>query len=270
MTEIKQPSVALSIAIVTYNSARTIQPALDSILRHLPEDRPAAIVVVDNHSTDDTRERLHPYARRHRNISLIHNRVNRGFGAAHNQAVSVADSAYHVICNPDIRISEDVFSPLLGHLDRSSRIGLCCPRFLSEDGTLQPLNRLYPTMLDLFLRRFAPRRLRALARKRLRAYDMQDVGYAHSYDVPFVSGAFMVCRTAVLKAVGGFDERYFLYFEDADLSRKVQAHGYRTVYFPDVSVTHAWERMAHKNWHGTWLFMKSAYQYFRKWGFKWW
>ena len=133
------------------------------------------VLVVDNHSTDGTRERLHPYARRHRNLSLIHNRVNRGFGAAHNQAVSVADSAYHVICNPDIRISADVFSPLMGHLDRSSRIGLCCPRFLSEDGTLQPLNRLYPTLLDLFLRRFAPHRLRALARKRLRAYDMQDV-----------------------------------------------------------------------------------------------
>jgi len=214
----------LSIAIVTYNSARTIQPALDSILRYLPEGRPAAIVVVDNHSTDGTRERLHPYARRHRNFSLIHNRVNRGFGAAHNQAASVADSAYHVICNPDIRISTDVFSPLMGHLDRTSRIGLCCPRFLSEDGALQPLNRLYPSVLDLFLRRFAPHRLRVLTQKRLRAYDMQDGGDAQSYDVPVVSGAFMVCRTEVLRAVGGFDERYFLYFEDADLSRKVQAH----------------------------------------------
>ncbi len=270
LTEIKLTSVALSIAVVTYNSARTIQPTLDSILRHLPEDVPARIVVVDNHSTDSTRERLQTYIQQHQDLSLIHNPANRGFGPAHNQAISVVDSTYHVICNPDIRIPENVFSPLMEHLERSVQIGLCCPRFLSEDGTLQPLNRRYPTVLDLFLRRFAPYRLRALVKKRLRSYDMQDVGYAHSYDVPFISGAFMVCRTEVLKAVGGFDERYFLYFEDADLSRKVQGYGYRTVYFPDVSVTHAWERMAHKSWRGTWLFMKSAYQYFRKWGFRWW
>jgi hypothetical protein len=270
LAEIKRPSAALSIAIVTFNSARTIRSALDSILRHLPEDRSAALVVVDNHSTDGTHEHLNTYARRHRNITLVHNRTNRGFGPAHNQAIAATNSTHHVICNPDIRISEDVFSPLMEHLQRWDRIGLCCPRFLSDDGTLQPLNRRYPTMLDLFLRRFVPPRLQKLVQKRLRSYDMRDIGYERSYDVPFVSGAFMFCRTEILKAVGGFDERYFLYFEDADLSRKIQEHGYRTVYFPDVSVTHVWERMAHKSWRGTLLFMQSAYKYFRKWGFKWW
>ncbi len=270
LTEIKRPSIALSIAIVTFNNARTILSTLDSILRHLPVDLPAAIVVVDNCSTDGTRSRVQPYSRCYRNLTLIDNSVNRGFGAAHNQAISFADSVYHVVCNPDIRFSEDVFSPLMAHLKHADRIGLCCPRFVGEDGKLQPLNRRYPTMLDLFLRRFAPRRLHRLLQKRLRFYDMRDIGYERSYDVPFVSGAFMFCRTEILKAVGGFDERYFLYFEDADLSRKIQEHGYRTVYFPDVSVTHVWERMAHKNWRGTILFMKSAYKYFRKWGFKWW
>jgi len=99
---------------------------------------------------------------------------------------------------------------------------------------------------------------------------MRDVGYERSYDVPFVSGAFMFCRTQVLRELGGFDEGFFLYFEDADLSLRVQNHGCRTVYFPEVSVTHTWERMAHKSLHGGWMFLKSAYLYFHKWGFKWW
>jgi GT2 family glycosyltransferase len=115
-----------------------------------------------------------------------------------------------------------------------------------------------------------PDALKPLFKKRLETYDMRDVGYEHACDVPFVSGAFMFCRTQVLRELGGFDERFFLYFEDADLSRRVQNHGYRTVYIADVSVTHLWERLAHKSWRGTWLFMKSAYQYFCKWGFRWW
>ena len=79
---------------------------------------------------------------------------------------------------------------------------------------------------------------------------MRDIGYDKSYDVPFVSGAFMFCRTHVLKEIGGFDERFFLYFEDADLSRRVQNHGYRTVYFPDVSVIHLWDTLGPQEPYG--------------------
>jgi hypothetical protein len=184
--------------------------------------------------------------------------------------MSAANSRYHAICNPDILIASDIFTPLVEFMETHPKIGLSCPKFLNLDGSVQPLNRQYPNMVDLFLRRFLTPALAPLFQKRLSSYDMRDVGYDHSYDVPFVSGAFMFCRTSVLKAVGGFDERFFLYFEDADLSRKVQAHGYRTVYCPEVAVTHAWERLAHKSWRGTWIFIKSAYQYFRKWGFKLW
>jgi hypothetical protein len=114
-----------------------------------------------------------------------------------------------------------------------------------------------------------PTGLRPYFKRRLESYEMRDVGYEHSCDVPFVSGAFMFCRTQVLREVGGFDERFFLYFEDADLSRQVQNHGYRTVFFPEVSVIHEWKRIAYKNLHGAMIFLQAAYLYFRKWGFKW-
>lgn len=259
----------ISIAIVSFNNSQKIEATLGSILQCLPATLLVHVVVVDNHSTDDTVERVQTYAQKTGHVTLIQNFKNVGFGKAHNQVLDIVESRYHVICNPDIIISHDVFSPLKLFLERSPRIAIACPRFQGKDGTLQPLNRRYPTVIDLFLRRFLPPPLRPIVRDRLRAYDMQDVGYDHSYDVPFLSGAFMFCRMEALKAVGGFDERYFLYFEDADLSRKVQQRGYRTVYFPEVCVTHDWERMAHKSWRGAWVFAKSAYRYFRKWGFQW-
>jgi GT2 family glycosyltransferase len=260
----------LSVAIVTFNCQRTIAGTLNSLLATIPLDFQPRLIIVDNHSDDDTLQTLRKYADAHEFIHLIRNHTNVGFGRAHNQALLAVKSRYHAICNPDIIFPSDIFTPLVEFMENRPQIGLSCPKFLNPDGTLQPLNRRPPRVLDLFLRRFLSAALEPVFKKRLRSYDMRDVGYDHSYDVPFVSGAFMFGRTAVLKAVEGFDERFFLYFEDADLSRRVQAHGYRTVYCPDVAVTHAWERLAHKNWHGTWVFIKSAYQYFRKWGLRLW
>ena len=122
-------------------------------------------------------------------------------------------------------------------------------------------------MLDLFLRRFWPKSLHKLIQKRLDDYEMRDVGYDHVCDVPFLSGAFMFCRTGLLKELGGFDPGYFLYFEDADLCRRIQ-QTHRTVYCPEVSVTHFWERSAHKNLTYTYHFIKSAYRYFSRWGYR--
>jgi len=141
------------------------------------------------------------------------------------------------------------------------------PKILNEDGTIQGLNKRYPTVLDLFLRRFVPRNLQGLFKKRLDYYEMRDVGYDIMYDVEFLSGAFMFCRTDLLKSIGGFDPRYFLYFEDVDLCRRIQ-RTHRTVYFPDVSVTHYWERSAHKNWTYTVHFIKGAQTYFNQWGYR--
>lgn len=260
----------LSLAIVTFNSEPSIKNALDSLIGHLPHSLFPRVIIVDNRSTDRTVSIIQKYSGQHRNITLIGNAENVGFGRAHNQALAAVASHYHAIYNPDILVSTDIFSPLVDFMENHPQIGLCCPKFLNPDGTLQHLNRRLPTVLDLFLRRLMPAALKPFFKKRIESYDMQDVGYERSYDVPFVSGAFMFCRTQVLKELGGFDERFFLYFEDADLSLKVQNHGYRTVYFPEVSVTHAWERMAHKSLNGGWMFVQSAYLYFRKWGFKWW
>jgi hypothetical protein len=260
----------LSIGIVTFDSEKYIAKAIESIVFNLPSGFPTQIVCVDNHSSDSTVSVLEKHTLKILNLTCIHNSFNLGFARAHNQALAAVASSYHIICNPDVIVKADIFTPLFEFMEARPEIGMCCPQFLNPDGTLQHLNRRPPTVLDLFLRRFVPETLKPFFNKRLKSYDMQDVGYEKSCDVPFVSGAFMFCRSQVLKELGGFDERFFLYFEDADLSRRMQNHGYRTVYFPEVNVTHAWERLAHKSLHGSLLFAHSAFRYFRKWGFQWW
>jgi GT2 family glycosyltransferase len=97
---------------------------------------------------------------------------------------------------------------------------------------------------------------------------MKDKGYDSMYDVESMTGAFMFCRMDILRKLGGFDPRYFMYFEDFDLSRKFQLLGYRTVYYPRATVTHLWERAAHKKLRITFVFIVNMFRYFNKWGWK--
>jgi GT2 family glycosyltransferase len=152
-------------------------------------------------------------------------------------------------------------------MDRHPDVGILGVKVLNADGTIQGLNKRYPTVLDLFLRRCLPDALRRFCQQRLDFYEMRDVGYERECDIEYVSGAFMFCRTDVLRAVGGFDRRYFLYFEDVDLCRRVQ-RTHRTSYFPGASVTHFWHRDAHKDAYYARLFVNSAARYFTRWGWR--
>ncbi|MBF0204421.1 MAG: hypothetical protein HQK67_08940 [Desulfamplus sp.] len=96
---------------------------------------------------------------------------------------------------------------------------------------------------------------------------MRDIGYDNVVDVPFISGSFIFARTSLIKELGGFDERFFMYFEDVDLCRRVSLKA-RNLYCPDVSVIHRWERASHKNLKWTLVFALSGLKYYNKWGLK--
>ncbi|MDO9104115.1 MAG: glycosyltransferase family 2 protein [Methylovulum sp.] len=258
----------ISIVVVTYNNADVINDCIAALLSAIDKlVFTAQLLIIDNKSDDATIAALQAYVHDDR-IKVIENKTNRGFGAGHNIGLSQADSCYHIICNPDIVINDTAIGILADYMGQHPDIGILCPKLLNADGSLQANNHREPNILDLALRRLAPIWLKKRLKKRMDAYIMLDVGYEHSYEVPFVSGAFMFCRTDVLKKVGGFDERYFLYFEDADLSRKVRQQGYRTVYCPDASVVHQWGRAAHKSLPMAFVLVESAVKYFNKWGYR--
>lgn len=195
---------------------------------------------------------------------------NAGYGRGHNRALrECSESKYHVIINPDIIIPPFSIETLATFMDENADIGIVCPKVLNPDGTIQYLNKRYPTVFDLFIRRFLSKSLSPLFQKRLDSFEMKDVGYDSVRDVEFTTGCFMFCRTSVLRQVGGFDPRYFLHLEDCDLGRMVQKAGYRTVYFPGATVTHQWEREPHKNYRMVFIMIVSMFRYFNKWGWKW-
>lgn len=253
----------VTISLVSLNQRNDLRRLLPSLMQ-AAKSVPAEILLVDNRSTDGTSE----FVRCNFSDILITCNPNKaGYGENHNVNLQKARGRYFVIMNSDMTVQNEVFVCLKDYMDRHSDVGIVSPKILNEDGSIQGLNKRYPTLIDLFLRRFVPMRFQHLFQHRIDYYEMRDVGYDHIYDVPFLSGAFMFCRTDLLKSIGGFDSGYFLYFEDVDLCRRIQ-QTHRTVYYPDVSVTHFWERSAHKNLTHTYHFIKSAYRYFNRWGYR--
>jgi hypothetical protein len=111
-----------------------------------------------------------------------------------------------------------------------------------------------------------PKFLHFLFSSTLENYEMRDLNQNENYEVPFISGAFMLFRRDVLDKVKGFDPRYFLYFEDADICREVQSIGFRTSYYAKANIVHLWKRAAHRDWKITFVFIANMVRYFNKWG----
>ena len=203
-------------------------------------------------------------------LAYHHAGQNMGYGRGHNLGLSLSPpSDFHLIVNPDIIIGPGTVEQMLAFMEEHPDIGLLAPKFLHEDGTFQHLNSRYPPVLDLVLRHLPDGLMTQRMLQRVRYHEMQDTGYETVCDVESMSGAFMLCRRTVLERIGGFDPRYFLYFEDFDLSCSIQALGMRTVCYPDVSVVHCWTRASSKEKRMILVHIQSMVHFFNKWGWRW-
>lgn len=263
--ELAASQIRVAACIVTYRSPLAdVEATVNSFLKAKLSSQ---LLIVDNNSGVDylveLRERV--------NVALVESGVNKGFGAGHNIGLRHASLCdYYLVLNPDIIIHEGTLEAMIAYMDAHPDIGLLAPKVLNKDGSLQPLNKRHPTFFTVFARRFLPGFVQqfSLVKKHLNYYMMLDVGYNQVLDIPFISGCFMLFRKSVLDKVGSFDERFFLYFEDADISRRT-AEIARTVYYPHASITHGWTRGAHANAKLTLYAVLSAIRYFNKWGWRW-
>lgn len=200
------------------------------------------------------------------NAIYIFNGKNLGYGAGHNIAIkeSIDDNIkYHLILNPDILIESEILDQLMEKLDTTNDIGLIMPNIKYPDGQPQHLCKLLATPVDLIGRRFIP--LKRWNESRNNKYELHFTGYNETMQVPSLSGCFMLVRTDVLKAVGGFDERFFMYCEDFDLCRRIGQVA-KTLYYPEVSVIHNYEKGSYKVSKLLIYHIQSAFKYFNKWG----
>ncbi len=201
-------------------------------------------------------------------IEYFHNPSNPGFGAGHNIAIKkmLSLSKYHVILNPDIYFSPGTLEKLYDYMEQNPITGHVMPKVLYPDGAIQYLCKNNPTPFDLFARRFLPGFLKQAFKKRMDKFEYRNRDYSQEmHGIPYLSGCFMFIRTEIFKKVGYFDERIFMYIEDADLTRRILQVA-DTAYYPKAEIYHHYAKGSYKSWRLTWYNIHGAFIYFNKWG----
>lgn len=205
----------------------------------------------------------------YKNVQYIKN-INNGYGSAHNIAIkkAISFSDYHLILNPDIYFDSKILSILLEEMKQDPEIGLIMPKILYPDGTNQYLCKLIPTPVDLFLRRFKIPFLGSYANRRNFKYELRFTEYQTEMNVPTLSGCFLLANMNAIKSVGMFDERFFMYAEDVDFTRRVHRK-FKTVFYPGAEVFHEHAKSSYKNFRMLLFHALSVVKYFNKWGWFW-
>jgi GT2 family glycosyltransferase len=250
--------MSISCSVVTYHNP---PEEIAQVLHSVAATPGITSYLVDNSNDDSLAAVARQFGARY-----IHRPDNPGFGAAHNVAIADAlasGSTYHLVLNPDINFTEEVISALHAYMEAHLDIGLLMPDVRYPDGSRQHLCKLLPNPFDLLVRRFIPTLYQLSGR--LDTYEMRRAGYDRIMDVPALSGCFMFLRASVLAKTGGFDDRFFMYLEDVDLSRRIGQLS-RTVFFPAVSIVHAYQKGSYKSSLLLSRHIRSAIQYFNKWG----
>lgn len=201
-------------------------------------------------------------------VTLIAGHGNVGYGAGHNLAIRRGDAPYHLILNYDILLEPDALLAGWRYMEAHPRTVLLTPKVFGPSGEQEFLCKRRPTVLDLGLRAFAPASVKRMFAKRLNRYEMRDVtGDSVVTGLEQVSGAFMLFRRDALTRLGGFDDGYFLYFEDFDLSRRAMALG-EIAYVPDVRMVHFGGKAARKGGAHIRMFARSALRFFNTHGWR--
>lgn len=199
-------------------------------------------------------------------ITYIHNPSNPGFGSAHNVAIkqTINEAAdFHFIINPDIYFHGDVMTPMVEYMIKDPKIGMIMPQILNLDGTIQNLPKLLPSPYSILMRKL--KRPKLIYDSFINKYELRFVDNDLIYNAPILSGCFTLLNLDAVKKIGMYDDNFFMYFEDWDLSRRMHEH-YKTIYFPKVSVYHGYESGANKNSRLFKIFLNSTITYFNKWG----
>ena len=248
----------ISASIVAFkNDRELLARAMDSFLSSGLNTR---LYVIDNSPTDALRKTCI-----RKNVEYLFSNGNLGFGAGHNIAIRRMDgkAKYFLFLNPDVYFDAGTLEKLFGFMEMNRDVGLTMPKVLYPDGSLQYLCRLLPAPIDSLLRKVdIPI---SLVQRRKMQYELRFANHDKLMDIPSLSGCFMFVRSEALEKVGGFDERFFIYFEDVDLSRRIN-RAYRNVYFPEAVIYHGYQRGSEKDIKLLWQLIISGIKYYNKWG----
>jgi len=250
----------ISASIVLYNTdEHLLLRVLECIVKSNAFDR---IILVDNSpiKTDLDCFKLP-------NVTYIYSGRNLGYGAGHNVAIReiIDQSDFHFVLNPDIYFEPEAIHQMIVRMKQDENIGQLMPKVIYPDGRIQYLCKLIPTPIDLFVRRFFRGPFKSMVQRQAVKFELRFTGYSREMDVPYLSGCFMLFRTKALKKVGLFDERFFMYPEDIDITRRMHVH-FRTLFFPGATIVHDHAQESYKSIKMFWIHLANLFKYFNKWG----
>lgn len=236
-----QYDMQLSVIIVNYNVRHFLEQCLCSVQKAVKTMTGASflgdaeIIVIDNHSTDNSIEFLQP---KFPGVLFFANKENFGFARACNQGLKKAKGKYILFLNPDTIVPEDCFKRCISFLDSHADAGALGIKMLDGSGNfLKESKRSFPSPITSLFKLFGLARIFPRSRV-FSKYHLGHLDKNENHEVDVLAGAFMMTKKEVLEKVGGFDEIFFMYGEDVDLSYRIQKAGYKNYYFAESSIIH--------------------------------
>ncbi|MDQ8039568.1 MAG: glycosyltransferase [Rickettsiella sp.] len=262
--------ITLSISIVVYNeNFSDIKDCLTSLILSIPKEFEYVITIVDNGACELNKvSTIKEACLRYFSdlpIQYILSSKNGGYGYGHNLAIFSSVADYHLIINSDVYTMTETLRNAVAFMQANPNVSMLVPDVYDVTNKRVYLCKENPRLWISFLRRFAPNLLRNIFKNQLERFEMRNKDYdSPIFNLTNPTGCFMFCRLAILKAIKGFDEKIFMYYEDSDLGRRL-AKVSQIAYVPSVKIKHAWKRAAYHNKRMAWIAIKSAVYYAWKW-----
>lgn len=282
MTELTDNTLTASIVCYETDSHQ-LQALIDSLLDSLLYLQSSAIpmtstiVLVDNSEDSNGKYSLaldqfvqfgEKISKSKTELKLIKGQGNVGYGAGHNLSIKASTDAYYLILNPDVVLDRCSLVEGISFLEKNPQVAIVSPSAIDEAGEKQYLCKRYPALSILLVRGLFPNWLKKLFHRSQARYEMHDLSEQSPSDsIPLVSGCYMLCRGDSLRSVGGFDENYFLYFEDFDLSWRIGRKG-KLAYLPAMKIVHSGGNTATKGFKHIRMFVKSGFRFFNQFGWR--
>lgn len=226
-----------------------------------------SVDIVDNSRQEYIKEAVEKLSKMHTNLVISYIASdNIGYGAANNISIRRTllkhDIAFHLVMNSDIEFRPDTVDTLVELMHSNPSIGMTIPMVVGLDGIEQSSYHPLPAPWDLICHRFLPRKFCA---KRMERYEIKVCGKDAPVEVPYIHGCFMLIRTDALRKIGLFDERYFMYPEDIDLTRRIAVES-KVYVIPWLKIIHAHRAESRKSLKMLRIHAVNMAKYFNKWG----
>ena len=252
--------------MVLYNTPQEEIVSVAKLVKAIEQHMDVSLCLWDNSPSDKLKRYAQKIGTRYK-IKVFYNRSgeNMGYGSGHNKNFQLRGQSFSffLVMNSDITSSALEVVKMIKYMGENNCVGLLTPKILYPSGKTQYSCRLLPTPSWLFLRRFFDGS--CFTKKLNHIFELDFYGYEKSFSPPSVSGCFMLFRSSVYRSLGGFDERFLLYMEDIDLSRRAYSFS-KSLYFPDATIVHFHKKSSYTSIRALIMHISSAIKYFNKWG----